>query len=91
MLEAEGILPAWKSDTLHPLADWNDRMAPSTPAFWLMELRHTAEGSEGISGVRFKALAWAERDNQSWELPLPVSVTDNARAMIDKAAAGSGR
>lgn len=36
MLEAEGIRPAWQTDTLRPLADWNERMAPGTPALWLM-------------------------------------------------------
>jgi hypothetical protein len=89
VLEAEGILPAWKSETLHPLADWIDRMAPGTSAFWLMQLRRSADGSAGTSGVRFKAMAWAERDDQCWELPLPVSVTDNARALIDGAASQS--
>jgi hypothetical protein len=68
-LEAEGILPAWKSDTLHPVADWTERMAPGTAAFWLMEQRRTAVTSAGANGVRFKALAWAERDDQCWELP----------------------
>lgn len=91
MLEAERILPAWQTDTLRPLADWTDRMPPGTAAFWMMELRRTVGGSAGASGVRFKALAWAERDDQCWELPLPVSVTDNARALIDEAATKSGR
>jgi hypothetical protein len=91
LLEAEGIRPAWQNDTLHPLADWTERMAPGTPALWLMELRRTASTSAGADGVRFKALAWAERDEQSWELPLPVSVTDKARALINEAAAQSGR
>jgi hypothetical protein len=68
-----------------------DRMAPGTPAFWLMELHRNASRSAGASGVRFKALVWAECDDQCWELPLPVSVTDNARALIDRAAAESGR
>jgi hypothetical protein len=91
MLEAEGIRPAWQTDTLHPLADWEERMAPGTSALWLMELRRTADISAGADGVRFKALARAERDDQSWELPLPVSITDNASAVINEAAAKSGR
>jgi hypothetical protein len=66
-------------------------MAPGTSALWLMELRHTADMSAGADGVRFKALARAERDDQSWELPLPVSITDNASAVINEAAAKSGR
>lgn len=90
-LEAEGILPAWKADTLHPSADWTERMAPGTPATWQMELRRTATTSAGADGVRFKALAWAERDKQRWELPLPVSMTDAARDLLNQAAAQSGR
>jgi hypothetical protein len=90
-LEAEGILPAWQNDTLHPLADWADRMAPGTSAFWMMELRRGADVSAGADGVRFKGLAWAERDDQCWELPLPVSMTDKARAAIDEFGALSGR
>jgi hypothetical protein len=90
-LEAEGILPAWSTDTLHPLADWTDRMAPGTSAFWMMEQRRTVKNSAGARGVRFKALAWAEGDAQCWELPLPVAVTDSARTRLDTAAAESGR
>lgn len=30
-LEAEGNPPAWRNDTLRPLADWTERMAPGTP------------------------------------------------------------
>lgn len=41
--------------------------------------------------MRFKALAWAERDKQRWELPLPVSMTDGARDLLNQAAAQSGR
>jgi hypothetical protein len=81
--------PALKIDN-RPLADWTERMARGTPPLWLMELRCNARTSAGADGVRFKALAWAERDDQSWELPLPVSVTDNARALINQAAAQSG-
>ena len=87
----KGSAPAWQTDTLHPLAQWDERMAPGTSALWLMELRRTADISAGSDGVRFKALARAERDNQSWELPLPVSITDNASALINEAAAKSGR
>jgi hypothetical protein len=90
-LEVEGIRPAWQAETLHPLADSIDRMAPGTAAVWQMELRRSASTSAGADGVRFKALAWAERDDQHWELPLPVSMTDNARALINGAAAQSGR
>jgi hypothetical protein len=91
MLEAEGIRPAWQTDTLHPLADWTERMAPGTAALWVMQLRSTVAMSAGADGVRFKALAWAERDDQCWELPLPVTITDNARALIYEAAATSVR
>jgi hypothetical protein len=91
MLDAEGIRPAWQNETLHPLADSTERMAPGGAAVWMMELRRMAGTSAGADGVRFKALAWAERDDQCWELPLPVSMTDNARALIDKAADQSGR
>lgn len=91
MLEAERIRPAWQTDTLHPLADWSERIAPGTSALWLMQLRSTAAISAGADGVRFKALAWAERDDRRWELPLPVSMTDNSRAQINEAAAPSGR
>ncbi len=38
----------------------------------------------------FEALAWAERDSRQWELPLPVSITDNGRPAVDDAAAYSG-
>jgi len=82
MLEAEGIRSAWQADTLHPLADWTERMAAGTLALWLMQLRRTVDASAGSDGLRFKALAWAERDDQRWELPLPVTMTDNARALI---------
>jgi len=91
MLEAEGIRPAWQTDTLHPLAAWNERIASGTPALWLMQLRRTADLSSGADGVRFRAMARAERDDRRWELPLPVSITDNARALISGAAAQSGR
>jgi hypothetical protein len=53
-------------------------MAPGAPAFWVMELLRTVGTSAGADGVRLKALAWAERDDQRWELPLPVSMSDNA-------------
>jgi hypothetical protein len=85
MLEAEGIRPAWQTDLLHPLADWTDRMAPGTSAVWAMELRRTADVSAGADGVRFKALAWAELDDQHWELPLPVSITQRGRTAINVA------
>ncbi len=91
VLEAEGIRPAWQADTLHPVADWTDRMAPGTPALWMMELRRTANVSAGPGGVRFKALAWAERDDQQWELPLPVLITENAQMAIWDAVGHSGR
>jgi hypothetical protein len=85
ILEAEGIRPAWATDTLHPLASWNQRLAPGTPAVWAMELRRSAPFSAGADAVRFKALAYAERDDQHWEIPLPVTLTDNARDMIEHA------
>jgi hypothetical protein len=85
MLEADGIRPAWATDTLHPLANWNERLAPGTAAVWAMELRSYAPFSAGADGVRFKARAFAERDDQEWELPLPVTMTDNAREMIGTA------
>jgi len=66
-------------------------MAPGTAAVWQMELRRSAKTSAGADGVRFKALAWAARDDQRWELILPVSITDNARAVVNGAASQSGR
>jgi hypothetical protein len=90
-LELEGIRPAWQAETLHPLADTIERMAPGSAAVWQMELRRSAKTSAGADGVRFKALAWAERDDHHWELPLPVSMTVNARGRINQAAAQSGR
>jgi hypothetical protein len=57
MLDAEGIRPAWQNDTLHPLADSTERMAPGGSALWMMELRRMAGTSAGADGVRFKANA----------------------------------
>jgi hypothetical protein len=89
--EANGILPAWQTDTMRPIADWTTRMAPGTAAVWLMQFRSSAAMSAGADGVRFKALAWAERDDQVWELPLPVTVTLNAQNAIAGEAGESGR
>jgi hypothetical protein len=89
--EADGCLPAWQADSLRPLADWPERMAPGTAAVWLMQFRSTAEMSAGADGVRFKALAWAESDEQVWELPLPVTLTNNAIDVIASKAGQSGR
>ena len=91
VLAAEGILPAWQTDSLHPLAESQERMAPGTAAVWIMQLRSTAGMSAGTDGVRFKALAWAERDEQVWELPLPVTITDNAINVIASKAGQSCR
>lgn len=46
--------------------------------------------SIGYSRQRFRAPAWPERDDQRWELPLPVSITNNARAAINETTAHSG-
>lgn len=35
----EGIFQRWRSDSLRPLADWPDRMAPGTAATWQMQIR----------------------------------------------------
>jgi hypothetical protein len=56
-----------------------------------MELRRCAGVSAVADGVGFKALAWAELDDQCWELPLLVSMTGRARASIDESASASGR
>lgn len=67
------------------MADWNDSTAPGTAAFWTMELRRCAGVSADADGVRFKALAWAERDDLCW------TPTSRARASIDESASTSGR
>lgn len=89
--QANGFLPGWQSDGLIPLAERRERMAPGTAAVWLMELRSTVQMSAGTDGVRFKALAWAERDDLRWEIPLPVTLTNNAIDRIAQKAGQSGR
>jgi hypothetical protein len=85
-LEAEGLRPAWQTDTLHPIATGPERMPPGTAAVWLMELRSRVQMSAGVGCVRFKALATAERDKQVWEIPLPVTITDKAADQMITAA-----
>ena len=92
-LGAEGIRPAWTTDSLSPIAEWFDphsgnELAPGDSAVWLMELRTLHDMSTGVDGVRFKALAWlvGELDGHPWELPLPVDISEAAKATI----AGTG-
>jgi len=89
-LDLEGILPAWKNDTARPIAGCADRIAPGNAAIWMMETRRDARTSAGAGGIRLKVLAWAERDDEHWELPLPVTLTDRARTAIGETAASSG-
>lgn len=89
--EANGLLPAWQADTMRPVADWNSRMAPGTAAVWGMDERSTFEMSAGGEAVRFKALAWAERDGQTWELPLPLTITPQAFARLGGETSNLGR
>lgn len=84
----QGILPAWESDTLRPIADWDERIAPGNAAIWAMELRRSAHASAGADGIRLKVLAWAEVDDETWEQPLSVTLTDRARIAVDEAAGG---
>lgn len=88
--DAEGILPAWRADSLRPLADGPGRMAPGSAAVWGMQIRRTADQAGGCSAVRLKALCWAERDDQVWEIPVPVTFSDRARELIDEACRKSG-
>jgi hypothetical protein len=88
-LGAEGIRPAWSTDTLSPIAEWFDpysgnELAPGDSAVWLMELRNLHDMSAGVDGVRFKALAWLTDglDGKPWELPLPVDISEAAKATI---------
>lgn len=85
-LEAEGILPAWSTDTLSPIADWPQRLAPGNAAIFLMQTRQYAIMSAGTSGVRFKILAEADRDGDTWELPLPVDIGPAASEIIAAAS-----
>jgi len=86
-LELEGILPAWSTDSLSPIAEWPDRLAPGNAAVFLMQLRQWSEMSDGSAGIRFKVLAWpdSEPDGESWELPLPVGIRNDAlRFLLDQ-------
>lgn len=87
--ETEGVLPAWRPDSLRPVADWPDRMAPGSAAVWGMQLRRTADMGGGSVAVRLKALCWADRDDQVWETVVPVTFSDRARDMIDTACKNS--
>jgi hypothetical protein len=85
-LAVDGILPAWQSDALVPVAEWRQSLAPGDAAVWTMRLRRNCRLSAGIVAVRFKARAWPKDPAAKlWELPLPVLVTDRAREFIDGA------
>jgi hypothetical protein len=79
----EGIQPAWRADHLRPVGDWRERVAPGTSTFWHMGTRRTAAASGGAAAMRLKARCWAG-DDESWELPLPVAVSDPAAAALAK-------
>lgn len=89
--DANGIFQAWRADSLGPLADWPDRIAPGTAATWQMQVRRTASQSGGRQAIRLKALCWAERDGQTWEVPVSVTFSDLAREIIDEACKDSNR
>lgn len=56
-----------------------------------MELRRTADMAAGCAAIRFKALCWADQDGQTWEVPVPVTISDAARELIDAACKNSDR
>jgi hypothetical protein len=87
--EVEGVLPAWRADSLRPVADWTDRMAPGSAAVWGMQIRRSADMAGGSVAVRLKALCWADRDDQMWEIPVPVTFSVRAQDMIDTACKNS--
>jgi hypothetical protein len=89
-LELEGILPAWSTDSLSPIADWPRRLAPGNAAVFIMQTRQLAAMGAGTPGVRFKALAWPDDDGQPWELPLPVSIGEGAAEIIGRASGSGG-
>jgi hypothetical protein len=47
-----GIFQAWRADSLRPVADWRDRVAPGTAATWQMQIRRTASSAGGCQAVR---------------------------------------
>jgi hypothetical protein len=84
-LARQGVLSAWNQDALAPAAEWRRRPAPGNEAIWGMQLRRRAPESSGAAGVRFKASAWPEDPaEEPWELPLPLSMSDRARELIDE-------
>jgi len=89
--ELEGVLPAWRPDTLRPVADWEKRMPPGTAAVWGMDLRRTADMAGGCSAIRLKALCWADRDSETWEVAVPVTISDRAKELINDACKHSDR
>ena len=88
---AEGIFQAWRADSLRPVADWPDRMAPGTSATWQMQIRRTADQAGGCAAVRLKALCWADRDDEVWEVPATATFSDRAADLIDTACKDSNR
>jgi hypothetical protein len=70
-----------------PLADWPERLSPGGAAAWLMQRRRRANISGGSAAVRLKALAWPDDPNGS---PVgagpPVTISDQARGIIDQAS-----
>jgi hypothetical protein len=82
----EGFLPCWQSDSLRPVAQREALMTPGTSAVWCMQLRSTAEMSGGAEAVRLAAMCWSARDWQAWQVPVPVTISDQARSLITAAS-----
>ena len=57
-----------------------------TSAVWCMQLRRTAEMSGGAEAVRLSAMCWSARDWQAWQVPVPVTISDQARSLITAAS-----
>jgi hypothetical protein len=89
--DLQGVLPAWRGDSLRPLADWEQRMAPGTAAVWQMAMRDTVVMAGGCAAIRLKAMCWADRDGERWEVAIPVAISDRAVAQIDAACKNSDR
>jgi hypothetical protein len=56
-----------------------------------MQIRRSADMVGGSIAVRLKALCWADRDDQAWEIPVPVAFSCRAQDMIDTACKNSDR
>lgn len=89
--ELNGVLPAWRGDSLMPVADWpGERLAPGAAALWGLQLRRNAEMGGGSAAVRVKALCTAG-DGEQWEVTVPVTFSDRARELTDDACRKSGK